>query len=243
MNRDALKRSLDVYYRDTARTARMDQLNAQFIRAGSLAFDIGAHVGDRTASFRRLGGRVVAVEPQPRVFRALRLIHGRDPGVSLRNMAVGEKAGEVTFHINSANPTISTASADMLRAAPHAEAWRAQTWDTSLKVPATTLDAIIAEHGMPDFTKIDVEGFETDVLMGLSHALPVLSFEITTLQRAVGMACVTRLMALGPYVFNFSLGEDHAFQHETWLGPDAMINVLKTLPDAANSGDVYAKLT
>ena len=36
----------------------------------SLAFDIGAHVGDRTAAFRRLGARVVAVEPQPAAMRA-----------------------------------------------------------------------------------------------------------------------------------------------------------------------------
>ena len=241
MNRAALKRSLDVYYRDRARTARMDRLNAQVVRDGCLAFDIGAHVGDRTASFRRLGARVVAVEPQPRVFRALRLIHHRDPGVTLRNMAVGDTAGEVTFHINSANPTVSTASADLLRAAPHAAAWHRETWDSTLQVPVTTLDAMIQEHGVPDFTKIDVEGFEADVLAGLSQALPVLSFEITTLQRAIGIACVARLGALGSYVFNLSLGEDHAFQYDTWLGPDAMIQVLKMLPDAANSGDVYAK--
>ena len=43
----------------------MDALYARFLRAGDLAFDIGAHVGDRISSFRRLGARVVALEPQP----------------------------------------------------------------------------------------------------------------------------------------------------------------------------------
>ena len=42
----------------------MDTLYRRFLRPGDLAFDVGAHVGDRVASFRRLGARVVAVEPQ-----------------------------------------------------------------------------------------------------------------------------------------------------------------------------------
>ncbi len=46
----------------------------EFVRPGDLAFDIGAHVGDRIGSFRRLGARVVAVEPQPALVRTLRLI-------------------------------------------------------------------------------------------------------------------------------------------------------------------------
>ena len=49
----------------------MDRLYGSFIRSGDLVFDVGAHVGDRVASFRRLGARVVAVEPQPTMVRAL----------------------------------------------------------------------------------------------------------------------------------------------------------------------------
>ena len=44
---------------------------AQFVRPGDLVFDVGAHVGDRIAAFRRLGARVVAVEPQPALVRTL----------------------------------------------------------------------------------------------------------------------------------------------------------------------------
>ena len=69
-----VRRSLDLYYRDPARAAAMDRLYPQFVPAGALAFDVGAHVGDRVASFRRLGARVVAIEPQPALHRTLRLI-------------------------------------------------------------------------------------------------------------------------------------------------------------------------
>lgn len=61
----SLSRSLRVYHGDHARKAAMDSLYARFLRAGDLAFDIGAHVGDRISSFRRLGASVVALEPQP----------------------------------------------------------------------------------------------------------------------------------------------------------------------------------
>ena len=59
-------RSLRIYYGDAAaRAAAMDGLYCRFVKPGDLVFDIGAHVGDRIAAFRRLGARVVAVEPQP----------------------------------------------------------------------------------------------------------------------------------------------------------------------------------
>ena len=54
----------------------MDRLYGRFVRRGDLVFDIGAHVGDRVASFRRLGARVVAVEPQPAMVKLLRLFYG-----------------------------------------------------------------------------------------------------------------------------------------------------------------------
>lgn len=238
----AIGRSLDVYYRDAARTRRMDQLNATFISKGALAFDIGAHVGDRTASFLRLGASVVALEPQPRVFRALRLIHGRTPHAVLRCEAAGREPAEIDMHLNSSNPTVSTASSDLLAAAPLVEEWKDEVWDTTIRVPVTTLDQLIAQHGMPDFVKIDVEGHELEVLMGLRAPIPALSFEFTTIQRAVADACIARLCELGRYEFNISLGEDHQLRHRSWVDPSAARADIARLPASANSGDVYARL-
>ena len=238
----AIARSLRIYHGPEAPKAAMDALYARFVRAGDLVFDIGAHVGDRISSFRRLGARVVALEPQAGPLRALRLIHGRDPNVTLIAAAAGEREGTVTFHVNSANPTVSTASSDFLAAADGAGGWEGQVWDKAVTVPCLTLDGLIARYGSPAFVKIDVEGFEDRVLAGLSRPLPALSFEFTTIARDVAGACLARLARLGPYRFNVALGETHSFLREGWIGSDAMAALIENLPYEANSGDVYAVL-
>ncbi len=237
-----LGRSFDVYYRDAERTARMDHLNRQFVQPGSLAFDIGAHIGDRTGSFLRLGASVVTVEPQPRVFRALRLLYGKNTQTILRCEAVGAAPGTLDLFVNSNNPTITTASPDLISAAQSSAQWQGQVWDREIKVPVTTLDQLIKDHGVPDFVKIDVEGFEWDVLKGLARPVPMLSFEFTTIQRDVALLCLKRLVALGDFEFNVSLGEDHALTYDTWISADDMGQNIMALPASANSGDIFARL-
>ncbi len=236
----SLARSLRIYHGDRARNAAMDALYARFLAPGDLAFDIGAHVGDRISSFRRLGARVVALEPQPGPARAIRLIHGRDPEVTLVEAACGDRRGTATLKINSANPTVSTISGDFVAAAQDAEGWREQVWDRELTVPCTTLDALICQHGLPGFIKIDVEGFEAHVLAGLTKAPRALSFEFTTIQRDVAEACLALLEALGPYRFNLALGESQELVFPEPVFAEAMGAYLRDLPHDANSGDVYA---
>jgi FkbM family methyltransferase len=238
----ALRRSLRLYHGDRARNAAMDALYARFLRPGDLAFDIGAHVGDRISCFRRLGARVLALEPQPGPARVLRLIHGRDPQVRLVAAACGDRAGTAVLKVNSANPTVSTISPDFVAAAGDAEGWREQLWDHEITVPCTTLDALIAAHGLPAFIKIDVEGFEAHVLAGLAHSPPALSFEFTTIQRDVAEACLARLEQLGPYRFNLAPGESQHLALPEAVTAQAMAGYIRALPHDANSGDVYATL-
>lgn len=235
-------RSFRTYYGHRQRAAAMDRLYRRFVQPGDLAFDIGAHVGDRIAAFRRLGARVVAVEPQPALITALKLLYGRDPSVIIESMAVGHHPGSIELMLNVDNPTVSTASAAFVQAARDAPGWQDQVWSKTIQVPVTSLDALIERHGMPAFIKIDVEGFEAEALAGLTQPVAALSFEFTTIQHDVALACVERCMALGYARFNAALGESQTLVHADWIGGNAIARWLTELPHAANSGDVYALL-
>ena len=234
--------ALRVAYRDRRHAAEMDALYRRFISPGDLAFDIGSLVGNRIGSFRRLGARVVALEPGPRAIRALRLLYGRNPQVTLVTAACGAVTGRARLSVNSENPSVSTVSGAFIAAARGADGWQDQRWDHEIDVPCTTLDALIAGYGVPSFIKIDVEGHELDVLSGLATLVPAVSFEFTTIQRDIAHGCLDRLADLGPYQFNVSLREDNRFVFEQPVDASQMAAYVSDLPDEANSGDIYAIL-
>lgn len=235
-------RSLRIYYGHRARSAAMDRLYSRFVQPGDLVFDVGAHVGDRIASFRRLGARVVAVEPQPALVKVLKLLYGRRSDVTIEATAIGRNAGTIELLINTDNPTVSTASHDFVNTARDAPGWQGQRWAKTISVPVTTLDTLIERHGTPAFVKIDVEGFEAEVLAGLTRPVKALSFEFTTIQRDVALACIERCVALGLTRFNAALGESQILAHADWIDGDAMTRWLAELRHEANSGDIYATL-
>jgi hypothetical protein len=115
-------------------------------------------------------------------------------------------------------------------------------WDTAVPIKVTTLDALIATYGRPAFCKIDVEGYETAVLQGLSQPLPALSFEYIPAVKERAVACVRRLSELGLYRFNWSPGETHKLQSPHWLTAAEVTAVLQGMAQQDRSGDVYARL-
>jgi FkbM family methyltransferase len=237
----ALGRSLRIYY-GAGRALQLDAFYQRFVEPGDVAFDVGAHVGDRTASFRRLGARVVAVEPQPTLDRFLRRRYGRDSDVTREAVLIGAAPGRLSMWLNRRNPTVSTASSAFITAAKGAEGWRGEVWDKEIELPVTTLDLLVQAHGRPAFIKIDVEGFEAEALRGLSFTPRSLSFEFTTIGRDVAFECLGLLSGLGYRHFNVCLGETLHFVNSKPRDASFMAQFLAALPATANSGDVYASL-
>jgi hypothetical protein len=115
-------------------------------------------------------------------------------------------------------------------------------WAPDRPVEILTLQALIERHGLPRFVKIDVEGFEAEVLAGLEVAVPFLSFEYLPAARATALACIDRLEQLGVYRYNYSTGESHRLEMEKWVDADEARGFIQTLAPDAPSGDVYASL-
>ena len=127
------------------------------------------------------------------------------------------------------------------RAWPPTPGFARVRWDAAEPVEITTLDALVATHGLPRFVKIDVEGFEPDVLAGLTAAPPWVAFEVLPAAPDAALACVARLASLGPYAFSLVPGETAAFAND-WQPAPAFTTTLAAFARGARSGDVYARL-
>lgn len=237
-----LFRSLVVYYGLPWRLWQMARLHQPFVPPGGLCFDLGAHVGSRVAAWRLLNARVVALEPQPYLVKWLRWCYGRSPHITILPQAVGNRAGQATLLVSRRTPTVTSLSRAWVQRVQQVDSFADVAWDTEVTVPVTTLDALIAEYGRPHFCKIDVEGYELEVLQGLSQPLPALSFEYTPATFDLTAACLDRLAQLGDYDFNWTVAERPHFCNRDWVTAVSFLDQLRTLTPDQPSGDVYARL-
>lgn len=237
-----LARSAGMYYGIPFRRRRLERFYARLIGADALCFDIGAHLGNRIRAWRALGARVVAVEPQPELFRILERLYGNDADVTLVRCALGRAPGRATLFVSERYPTVASVSEEWIARVKTAPRFAAVEWGRGEPVDLRTLDALIAAHGLPDFVKIDVEGYEAEVLAGLSTPVRALSFECLPATRDIALACIDRLSALGVYHYNYSPGESHRLTFADWLDARGIARYLTELPAHGNSGDVYARL-
>ncbi|MGQ0481309.1 MAG: FkbM family methyltransferase [Pseudonocardia sp.] len=241
-----MARSLAMYHGIPGRHRRMAAFYRRFLGPGDLGFDLGAHVGSRVRSWRRIGARVVAVEPQPDCLRVLRMLYGRDPLVTIVAGAVGARAGRATLGLSSATPTVSSMSPEWIASVRGDRRFARVRWDRSVQVAMSTLDELIAAYGEPAFCKIDVEGFEVEVLRGLSQPLRALSFEYLPAAHDSALTALSLLGRLGGsaggYVYSYSPIETMRLVGERWMGTDELAGLLERRRPLGRSGDVYACL-
>jgi FkbM family methyltransferase len=214
----------------------------QFIEPGDLVFDVGANLGNRAKLFLELNAKVVAFEPQKSCADLLELAFRADKNFRLLRTALGAQPGEATMFVSDAH-TISTLSQDWVRSTTDTGRFGGVGWNKQQKVVVDTLDKIIAEHGAPRFIKIDVEGFEYEVLRGLSTPVPAVSIEFATESLQVTYKAMAHMCDLAPMLFQIALGEELEFIGERWMTRDEAQDKLRQLSeqDPMVWGDLYMK--
>jgi FkbM family methyltransferase len=232
-----LLKSRIIYDFNPFKRLRLEQFYRRFIAKGDLCFDLGAHTGNHTKVWLRMGARVIALEPQPLFVNLMKSKLASYPGLVIIQKAVADRPGLQLFKICSRNPSISTLSDDWMK-----EMWKyddSLIWDETIETEVTTLDELIGNYGLPAFCKIDVEGYEERVLSELSIVLPALSFEFfpTTPRRTV--SCIEILGKLGRYLFNWSLADSFRFKSPTWMNREEMAKEIEDY-QGKKSGDIYA---
>ncbi len=237
-----LWRSLLIYHGIPFRKRRLVHFYQQFISSGALCFDIGSHVGNRVAAWSALGARVIAVEPQPFFMRYLHSRYNRSNDITLIQKAVGESPGHATMFVSTRTPTVTSLSRSWIKKVKQDKTFKNVRWDRQLDVEVTTLDQLILDYGPPSLCKLDVEGYEYQVLQGLSYPISTISLEYIPVALASAQACILELQRIGNYQFNWSKGENYKLESEVWLNSEAMLERLSTKLRHGRSGDIYARL-
>ncbi|MEP6957170.1 MAG: FkbM family methyltransferase [Nitrospirota bacterium] len=208
---------------------------SQFVKTGDLCFDVGANIGNKTKIFLELGARVVCIEPQPKCVDVLKEKY-KHANIAIVSKGLATQLGSRPLSICGSADAISTFS----------EKWktgrfRAYAWEPAVDVPVTNLDALIQEFGSPKFCKIDVEGFEYEVLQGLSTPISFLAFEFTREFIDDARLCIEHLGSLGCADFNYALGEAPALVLSNWADGNTLFKSIEQNTDDLLWGDIYVR--
>ena len=219
---------------------RRQKFYSQFVHPNDLVFDVGANVGNRTRPLLNIGAKIVAVEPQEECRKKLEQKFGNK--ITIVPMGVGETEGMKDFFVSNAH-TISSFSTEWIESVKE-DRFKEFTWFEPEKIQVTTLDKLIEKYGLPTFIKIDVEGYELEVLKGLTYAVDVISFEYTLpeqIQRAID--CVSQIEKYNADIeCNFSISESMEFALNDWLPATELKNYISTQEFIATGfGDIYVR--
>lgn len=204
------------------------QFYSSFIREADLVFDVGANLGNYAEAFLEVGATVVAIEPDPRNVKILRKrLH---KAVCIEECALGRNEGTAQLRIADRDD-VSTLSEDWAR--------KAQAhWQGTVPVQVCTLDSLARRHGIPKYVKVDAEGYDAEVLRGMSFAPPMVSFEFQPVDMGIAQECIKLLRGRS---FNFVIEERAQFELDHWVNAGEMLAVLARCCNSVAYGDVFAK--
>ena len=226
-------------YRDDLYRKRSDlSLLSGFIEKDDIAFDVGANVGDVTWALLKLGANVVAFEPQEDCMEELKR-RNRKRNLTTVNLGLAQEPSVEKFYTRD-----HKGSSGFLKEWNHHDETAIET-----EVEVTTLDIMIKKYGKPKYIKIDVEGYELEVLKGLSEKIPYISIEYTLDEKLIQntIQCIECLSRFGKLYFNLTGAENPVFEYDNWIDkneflkrfPEELYNLNEKERFEFRYGDIY----
>lgn len=212
---------------------------SQFLKTGDIFFDVGANLGNRIEPVLRIEGvKIVAIEPQEQCYNYLKKKFGNK--ITIIKKGLSNKEGIQNMYIGDVS-TVSSFSKKFVDESLKSKRFGDIKWNIEKAIEMTTLDILIKTFGTPKFIKIDVEGYEYEVLKGLTTPVEYISFEYNMpemLENAIN--CIEYVSSVMPIKCNYSEGDTMILTLSEWISSKEMIALIRENKFQNNlNGDIY----
>jgi FkbM family methyltransferase len=211
------------------------------LKENFLVFDVGCNIGNKSAEYLNYKTKVVGFEPQPNCFNQLNERFKDEDNIVIEPIGLDNVKGE-TYIYEASHNTISSMSEEFIEIVKK-ERFKDYNWGNKILIKVDTLDNMIKKYGTPNYIKIDVEGYELNVLKGLTTPIDVISIEFTPELCQISIDCINYIESInGNCLYNYGFREDTDFKFDQWLTKDEILNYILSVHDYNfEFGDIYIK--
>lgn len=193
-----------------------------------MIFDVGANIGQFAEVNLNLTDKIYCFEPDIRSFEIVKDKFKNNDKIICENIALSDTEGFIDFYKNIQHSTISTASKDWINKSRFSNIY---TWDISTRVKSTSLSKLIEKYGIPELIKIDVEGYEKNVLFGLKEKVPMITFEWAEETKKDILESVDYLHSLKYNKFFIQYGDEYIFRPKEYISYEDIIKIINELQE------------
>ena len=184
------------------------QLLAAINYPKELIFDVGANLGKKSAIFSTLSKKVIAFEPSEKLFDYIRK-RFKNSHVELFNCALGSTVSSSEFYEINGNEAYNSLSKKHIETTVTKRNISTIELVNTRKVNVEIIENFIRKFGVPVYIKIDVEGYEYEVIKGLKTPVPLISFEANLPEfrdESINIIEYLSTISWDKYQFNFTSG-------------------------------------
>lgn len=195
----------------------------------SILFDIGANHGKYTDANIKKYSSFVLVEANPMLCQELQLKYKDNPKIIIINAIASNKENE-TFYISNADQ-ISTADLAWVNNSRFTKDYH---WQPFQGIQTVSLDTLLQSFPEVTHIKVDVEGYEYNVIQSLHTKVPLLSFEWAEEKKEEILLTLVYLERLGFTQFHIQFEDTYTYEvpKDQWMPYNTVYELMNGICDA-----------